>query len=34
MIAVAVFAIGGGSTGMFQNSCQTIFADNHAGTCS
>ena len=34
MIAVAVFAFGGGSHGMFQDSCQTIFADNNAGSCS
>jgi Flp pilus assembly pilin Flp len=34
MIAVAVFAFGGGSTGMFQDSCKTIFADNSVGSCS
>ncbi len=34
LIAVAVFAFGGGSTGMFQDSCDTIFADNSAGSCS
>jgi pilus assembly protein Flp/PilA len=34
MIAVAVFAFGGGSTGMFQDSCKTIFEDNSAGSCS
>ncbi len=34
LIAVAVFAFGGGSTGMFQDSCKTIFADNGAGSCS
>ena len=34
LIAVAVFAFGGGSSGMFQDSCNTIFADNNAGSCS
>ena len=34
IIAVAVFAFGGGSTGMFQDSCKTIFEDNAAGSCS
>jgi pilus assembly protein Flp/PilA len=34
MIAVAVFAFGGGSTGMFQDSCKKIFADHSAGSCS
>jgi pilus assembly protein Flp/PilA len=34
MIAVAVFAFGGGSTGLFQDSCKTIFADRSAGSCS
>jgi pilus assembly protein Flp/PilA len=34
MIAVAVFAFGGGSTGMFQNSCKTIFTDQSMGSCS
>jgi len=34
IIAVAVFAFGGGSTGMFQDSCKTIFADNSVGSCS
>jgi pilus assembly protein Flp/PilA len=34
LIAVAVFAFGGGSTGMFQDSCKTIFADNSVGSCS
>jgi pilus assembly protein Flp/PilA len=34
LIAVAVFAFGGGSTGMFQDSCQTILADNSVGSCS
>jgi pilus assembly protein Flp/PilA len=34
IIAVAIFAFGGGSHGMFQDSCETIFADNNAGTCS
>jgi pilus assembly protein Flp/PilA len=34
MIAVVVFAFGGGSTGMFQDSCKTIFADRSTGSCS
>jgi pilus assembly protein Flp/PilA len=34
IIAVAVFAFGGGSTGMFQDSCKKIFADHSAGSCS
>ena len=34
IIAVAVFAFGGGSTGMFQDSCKTILADNSVGSCS
>jgi pilus assembly protein Flp/PilA len=34
LIAVAVFAFGGGSTGMFQDSCKTIFENNSAGSCS
>ena len=34
IIAAAVFAFGGGSTGMFQDSCKTIFADRSAGSCS
>ena len=34
IIAVAIFAFGGGSTGMFQDSCKTIFADRSVGTCS
>jgi pilus assembly protein Flp/PilA len=34
IIAVAVFAFGGGSTGMFQDSCKTIFADHSVGRCS
>jgi Flp pilus assembly pilin Flp len=34
IIAVAIFAFGGGSSGMFQDSCKTIFSDNHVGTCS
>jgi pilus assembly protein Flp/PilA len=34
IIAVAVFAFGGGSTGMFQDSCKTIFENNSAGSCS
>jgi pilus assembly protein Flp/PilA len=34
IIAVAVFAFGGGSTGMFQDSCKTIFTKNSVGSCS
>jgi pilus assembly protein Flp/PilA len=34
MIAVAVFAFGGGSTGMFQDSCKTIMTDHSVGSCS
>jgi pilus assembly protein Flp/PilA len=34
IIAVAVFAFGGGATGMYQDSCKTIFADHSAGSCS
>jgi pilus assembly protein Flp/PilA len=34
LIAVAVFAFGGGSSGMFQDSCKTIFENNSAGSCS
>jgi pilus assembly protein Flp/PilA len=34
IIAAAVFAFGGGSTGMFQDSCKTIFADHSVGSCS
>jgi pilus assembly protein Flp/PilA len=34
LIAVAVFAFGGGSSGMFQDSCRTIFENNNAGSCS
>jgi len=34
MIAIAVFAFGGGSTGMFQDSCKTIMTDRGVGTCS
>ena len=34
IIAVAVFAFGGGSTGMFQDSCKTVFADRSVGSCS
>ena len=34
MIAAVVFAFGGGSTGMFQDSCKTILADRSVGSCS
>jgi pilus assembly protein Flp/PilA len=35
LIAIAVFAFGGGATGMFQDSCRTIMADSHVGgSCS
>jgi len=33
IIAVAVFAFGGGSTGMFQDSCRTIMEDRGNGSC-
>lgn len=34
IIAGAVFAFGGGSTGIYQDSCKTIFADHSVGSCS
>jgi pilus assembly protein Flp/PilA len=34
MIAAVVFVFGGGSTGMFQDSCKTILADHSVGSCS
>ncbi len=34
MIVVAVFAFGGGSNGLFQDSCRTILEDRGAGSCS
>ena len=34
IIAVAVFAFGGGSTGMFQDSCKTIMTDHSVGSCN
>jgi pilus assembly protein Flp/PilA len=34
IIAVAIFAFGGGATGMFQDSCKTIFTKNSVGSCS
>ena len=34
LIAAAIFAFGGGATGMFQDSCKTIVTDNHIGSCS
>jgi pilus assembly protein Flp/PilA len=34
IIAIAIFAFGGGSSGMFQDSCKTIFEDRNAGQCS
>ena len=34
MIAVVVFAFGGGSTGMFQDSCKTILVDTSTGSCT
>jgi pilus assembly protein Flp/PilA len=34
MIAAVVFAFGGGSTGMFQDSCKTILADTSTGSCT
>ncbi|WP_372734005.1 Flp family type IVb pilin, partial [Nocardioides sp.] len=33
IIAVAVFAFGGGSNGMFQDSCKTIWEDTSVGDC-
>ena len=33
LIAVAIFAFGGGSTGMFQDSCHTIMEDRGNGSC-
>ncbi|HRD61847.1 MAG TPA: Flp family type IVb pilin [Nocardioides sp.] len=34
MIAAVVFVFGGGSTGMFQDSCKTILTNNSVGSCS
>ena len=34
MIAAVVFAFGGGSTGMFQDSCKTILVDTSTGSCT
>jgi pilus assembly protein Flp/PilA len=34
LIAVAVFAFGGGVNGLFDDSCQTIVASTGAGSCS
>lgn len=34
LIAVVIFAFGGGSTGMFQDSCKTIMTDHGVGSCS
>ena len=34
IIAAAVFAFGGGSTGIYQDSCKTIFTDHSVGSCS
>ena len=33
IIAAAIFAFGGGSNGMFQKSCGTIFQDTNTGSC-
>ena len=33
IIAVAVFAFGGGSHGIYQDSCHTIFEDTSTGSC-
>ena len=33
MIIVIVFLLGGGSNGMFQKSCTTIFEDTSTGQC-
>ena len=34
MIAVAVFAFGGGADGLFQDSCNDDLEDTGAGSCS
>jgi pilus assembly protein Flp/PilA len=34
LIAGVIFALGGGATGMFQDSCSTILVDTSAGSCS
>ena len=34
LIVIAVFAFGGGSSGLFQNSCETIMEANSVGSCS
>jgi pilus assembly protein Flp/PilA len=33
LIAAVVFALGGGSNGMYQKSCDTIFEDTSTGSC-
>jgi pilus assembly protein Flp/PilA len=34
LIVIAVFAFGGGSSGLFQNSCETIMEANSVGSCT
>ena len=34
LIAVAVFAFGGGNNGLFHGSCSTIMENTSAGSCS
>ena len=34
LIAVTVFAFGGGANGLFHGSCTTLFEDTSAGSCS
>jgi pilus assembly protein Flp/PilA len=33
VIAAVIFAMGGGSNGMYQKSCDTIFEDTSTGSC-
>jgi pilus assembly protein Flp/PilA len=33
LIILSVFAFGGGSTGLFNDSCKTLFQDRGTGTC-
>jgi pilus assembly protein Flp/PilA len=33
MIVAAVFLFGGGSNGLFKNSCRDIFENNSLGSC-
>jgi len=34
LIAVAVFAFGGGANGLFHGSCSTVMEDTSTGSCS